>query len=320
MMQTETSEAKRRQRHVVLGSGQIGTGLARLLHARGHEVVSVRRSAKGGADGVQVVVGDVADPAFAKQVAAGADVLYHVMNPAYHRWAAELPKLTDGVLHAAETSGARLVVLDNLYAFGRMGGVAMREDSVEAPCSKKGELRQAMAARLFAAHHAGKARVAIGRASDFVGPEIVQAHIGERFFQRVLAGKAGECMGDPALPHAFSYGPDVVAGLAKLGEDDAALGHAWHLPTLPARAMNDWAVALGKELGRSIRVTSVPGFVVRMLGVFVPEMRELVEMRYQWAEPYLLDDARARATFGLEPTAFEDQVRATAAWAKRAYS
>lgn len=312
-------ESPRRARHVVLGSGQIGAALARHLRDLGHEVVSVRRSTKGAPDGVQAVVGDVADPGFAARIGRDADVLYHVMNPAYHRWPAELPGLTDGALRAAEASGARLVVLDNLYAFGRTGGAPMREDGPQIPCSEKGALRKAMAERLLAAHAAGRARVTIARPSDFVGPEIVQAHLGARFFERILAGKTGECMGDPSLPHAFSYGPDVVAALAVLGADDRALGRAWHLPTGPARSMRDWAEAFGVALGRPVRVAGVPRWAVRLMGVFSPQMRELLEMRYQWEEPYLLDDGPFRATFGLEPTPFAEQVRATADWARRTF-
>lgn len=307
-------------KHVILGSGQIGTELARALRAEGHEVVSVRRNAgKGGADGVRVVGGNVADRTFAAEVARGADVLYHVMNPAYHRWAEELPPLTDGVLHAARTSGARLVVLDNLYMHGRMDGQPMHEGSPQVPCSKKGALRKAMGERFLEAHARGEVRVTIGRASDFVGPGIVQAHFGERFFQRVFAGKAGECLGPTSIPHAFTYGPDVVRGLVTLGREERALGRVWHLPTLPARPVDAWTEALSRALGIPLRTSVVPGWVLSLLGLFVPEMRELKEMRYQWEAPYLVDDTRFREAFGIEPTPFEAQVQATAAWARARY-
>ncbi|MFO0713300.1 MAG: NAD-dependent epimerase/dehydratase family protein [Sandaracinus sp.] len=307
------------ERHVVLGSGQIGSALARSLAAKGHEVIAVRRSAGQGEPGVRQVAGNLADRAFAEEIARGAAVLYHVMNPAYHRWPAELPPLTEGVLHAAKTSGARLVVLDNLYMYGRMNGEPMREDGAQEPCSKKGALRKAMAARFLDASARGELRLAIGRASDFVGPGIVQGHFGERFFQRVFAGKAGEVFGSPVLPHAYTYGPDVVSGLVTLGHDERALGRVWHLPTLEARPVSEWAAALGRAMEIEAKVSEVPGWAVTMLSLVSPMIRELAEMRYQWQAPYRVDDSRFRTTFGAVPTPFDEQIRATAAWARRTY-
>lgn len=313
--------SKSSETHVVLGTGQIGKSLAKKLKDLGHDVVTVRRDAsKGGAEGIRVVAGNLSDRDSAAQIAKGAHVLYHVMNPAYHRWTTELPPMTEGVLHAARTSGARLVVLDNLYMFGRMDGVPMREDSAQNPCSRKGELRKQTAAQYLEAHAKGEVKVTIGRASDFVGPGIVDAHLGQRFFQRVLAGSAGECMGDPSLPHAFTYAPDIVDALIRLGSEPRALGEVWNIPTLEARSMNDWAKALSPYLKRDIRVTTLPSWLVTMLGLFVPAMRELKEMRYQWEEPYRVDDAKFRAAFGMSASPFEEQVKRTAAWVESTWA
>jgi nucleoside-diphosphate-sugar epimerase len=200
-----------------------------------------------------------------------------------------------------------------------MGGAPMRPEGPFEPCSRKGVLRKRLADRLLEAHRAGEVEVAIARGSDFVGPEVVGAHLGDRFFQRVFAGKAGECLGDADLPHAFSYGPDVARGLAALGTAENATGRIWHLPTLEARSMRAWADALGRELGMTVKVQRLPGWVLAAVGVFVPIMRELREMAYQWEEPYLLDDSAFRRELGVEPTPFDEQVRATAAWARDTY-
>lgn len=103
--------------------------------------------------------------------------------------------------------------------------------------------------------------MAIAKASDFVGPGVgLNAHLGARFFERVFAGKAGECFGDPSLPHAFSYGPDVAAALATLGARPEAAGRVWHVPTGEAVSMRDWAAALGRELGVDAKVAPMPGW------------------------------------------------------------
>ncbi len=302
--------------HAILGAGQIGKALARELARRGASVRIAARSPIAPIAGVEALQGDLADPAFAARVGRGARVLYSCTNVPYPAWPTDLPPLISAAIAAARASEAHLVVLDNLYAFGRMGGRPMRPEGPFEPCSRKGALRKRLADELLGA---SGVTVSLARASDFVGPGIVSAHLGERFFRRVLAGKAGECFGDPALPHAFTYGPDVAAGLATLGASAPTESRIWHLPTLAARPMNDWATALGVELGRSVRVSRFPAWASALVGVLSPMVRELGEMRYQWEEPYLVDDADFRAAFGAAPTPFEEQVRATAAWARRTF-
>ncbi|AKF10293.1 Nucleoside-diphosphate-sugar epimerase [Sandaracinus amylolyticus] len=304
---------------MVLGAGQIGTAVARFLAERGHRVRLVARSGGAAIPGVERVRGSVADPAFAAECARGAEVVYSATNVPYDRWHRELAPLVEGAIVAAKSAGARLVVLDNLYAFGRMGGAPMGPEGPFEPCSRKGVLRKQLAERVLAAHHAGEVEAVIARASDFVGPEIVGAHLGERFFTRVLAGSPGECLGDADLPHAFTYGRDVVRGLAALGRAPDVAGRIWHLPTLEARSMRAWGEALGRELGVDVRITKLAGWLLAIAGVVVPIMRELREMTYQWEAPYLVDDSAFRRVLGIEPTPFDEQVRATAAWARAKY-
>src|SRR5687768_7895179 len=117
-----------RSLHVVLGAGQIGTTLARLLAERGHAVRLVARRDGPAIAGVERVLGSVSDPAFAARCATGASTVTSCTNVAYDRWHEELPPLYEGAILAAKSAGARLVVLDNLYAFGRMGGAPMRPE------------------------------------------------------------------------------------------------------------------------------------------------------------------------------------------------
>lgn len=302
---------------VVLGAGQVGTRVAAQLRARGVKVRQVRRS---GAASDEVRVGDVADPRFAEDVGKGASVIVHCAVPPYHQWGALLESLSDGALHAARTSGARLVVLDNLYGYGRVSG-PMTERTPLAPVSRKGELRARIAEKLLAAHRAGDARVSIARASDFYGPGVTLSGVfGERFFQRVLSGKSAETFGDADLPHSYSYVPDVVNGLVTLALDARADGEVWHLPVAPPESTRAWVTRFGKALGRELPVTKVPALALRLMGLFVPAAGEMVEMLYQWQAPFVLDDARFRATFGGQATAPERGVEETVRWAKETYA
>lgn len=315
-MNTTSSISSPSPLHVVLGAGQIGSLLVERLRAHGHRVRVVRKSGGGRPPaGVELLTGDIVDLDFAEAATRGAAVVYDCMNPPYHRWPELLLPMAHGALHGATKAGARLVALDCLYMYGRPDG-PMTEDSPLRPCSTKGRLRVELAELRLDAHRRGRTPVAIARASDFFGAALPYSAWSDRFFERIFAGKPGECMGDPDMPHSYTYAPDVAATLAMLAEHDEAFGRVWHVPTNGAESTRALAERLGRALDLDVRMVRVPKLALRALGVFVPFLREVVEMTYQWEVPFVVDDSRVRQTFGLAPTPIEQAVAETAAWAR----
>lgn len=299
-------------KHVVLGAGQIGSRVAAALVERGEHVVVVRRSARdAGIAGVEVRRGDLGHLAFARSIGRDAAVVYQCTNPAYHRWPAELLPNTEGAIAIAREGGARLVVLDNLYAYGDTGAVARTESSPMSPCSRKGELRRQMAERILSAARESRLAASLVRASDFVGPRLDQAVLGERAISRLLAGSAVEVLGDPEQPHAYTFAPDVAEALLRTA-GLAAPPEIVHVPTLPARSTRAWVEAIAGALGVRPAMRRAPGWLLSAMGLFDPPMGELVEMLYQFERPFLLDDARSRAVLAMEPTPFPAQIAAIA--------
>jgi hypothetical protein len=86
--------------------------------------------------------------------------------PPYNKWPQLFPALTRSILGAAESGGAKLVFADNLYAYRPVDG-RLREDLPALARGRKGRFRADMTAELLGAHRDGRARVAIGRASDY---------------------------------------------------------------------------------------------------------------------------------------------------------
>jgi len=305
--------------HVVFGAGQIGTRVANQLVARGHRVRIVSRGGTSVA-GAERVAGDARDRVFAASAAHGADVVYDTMNPVYQDWQRDLLALGRGSLHAATTAGARLVALDCLYMYGAPAG-PMTETTPSAPCSRKGALRAELAELRLSALGRGEAHVAIARASDFFGPGLPASWWSERFFTRALAGKRVECLGDPDMPHSYTYADDVARALVTLGDVPGA-GDAdgvWHVPTVAAETSRQLAARVGQALGVAIQMARMSPFLLRALGVFAPFMRELPEMAYQWEVPFVIDDGKFRHRFGVMPTPIDEQVAATVAWAQRKF-
>jgi nucleoside-diphosphate-sugar epimerase len=83
--------------------------------------------------------------------------------------------------------------------------------------------------------------------------------------------------------------------------------------------MRAMVARLARALDLPIGVSRMPRLVLRTLGLFSPLLREVAEMAYQWDAPYIIDDSRFRAAFGLTPTPMDAIVGATAAWARATY-
>lgn len=305
--------------HVVFGAGQIGPLLAEILVARGKAVRVVRKSAGAvPVQGVEVVRGDAMDAAFCADAARGAETVYHCMNTPYFArvWAETLPRLQANLVAAAGRAGARLVVLDNLYGYGRPGGRPMNEETPQHPCSRKGAIRAELHDALMAAARRGDARVAVGRASDFYGPGAGNSMLGERILRPLLAGKPAQLLSDPAVVHTYHFTRDVAGALATLGLDAGADG-LWMLPCAPAETTGEMVRLLGAALGRpDPKISQMPSWLLSALALVWPLLREVKEMTYQFEEPYVVDDARFRARFGVAATPLDAGARATAEWLK----
>lgn len=301
--------------HVVFGAGQVGQALVTRLARSGAAVraVSLHRPAAL-ADGVGWRAADVTNPEAATDAAKGASVVYQCLNAPYTQWPRRFPPLQRGVLTAAERADALLVSLENVYGYGPTGGTPMTEDLALAATTVKGRTRAAMTRELLAASHAGRVRIAIGRASDFFGAGVTESTLGERVFANAIAGQRADFIGNPDLLHTYSYVPDIAAGLATLGTDARAVGQVWHLPgpeTVTTRAILE---LIAREVGHPVDIRSVPKLALRALGLVNPMMRALNEMTYEFDELFVLDTTKYQSTFGAAGTPLMTAIAETVAW------
>jgi nucleoside-diphosphate-sugar epimerase len=301
--------------HVVFGVGQVGRALSARLAGLGLavRVLSLHRPAAL-AEGVEWQAVDASEPDAATDAAKGASVVYQCLNAPYTMWPELFPPLQRGVLSAAERNGALLVSLENVYGYGQTGGKPITEDLPLAAMTVKGRTRAAMTLELLTAVDAGRVRIAIGRASDFFGAGVTETTLGERVFANALDDKRADFIGNPDLPHTYSYVPDVAAGLATLGTDERAVGGVWHLPGPETVTTRQVLKLIAGEVGHPVAVRSVPKLALRALGLFNPMMRGLAEMAYEFEEPFVLDTSKYESTFGAAGTPLATAIVSTVAW------
>ena len=128
------------------------------------------------------------------------------------------------------------------------------------------------------------------------------------------AARRADFIGNPDLPHTYSYVPDIAAGLATLGTDPRAVGQVWHLPgpqTVTTRALLDLVAV---QVGHPVAVRSVPKLALRALGLVNPMLRGLAETAYQFDQPFVMETSKYEAAFGSAGTPLAVAVAATVAW------
>jgi nucleoside-diphosphate-sugar epimerase len=218
------------------------------------------------------------------------------------------------VLTGAARAGARLVVLDNLYAYGPPRGQRLVETMAAHPTSAKAATRAAMTDALLHAHRTGRVEVAIGRASDYFGPGATQAALGETVFGRALTGGTAQVMGDPDQPHTYSYTPDVAAGLATLATAPGTTGRIWHLPVPVTRTTRQLVEEVYRLAGHRPHLVAAGRTALLAIGLLQPAMREYRHTLYQFTAPWVVDDSLFRAAFGDCSTPLSEALEATLRW------
>ena len=301
--------------HVVFGTGPVGLAVMDELVAKGVRVKMVNRNGRAKLpQGVEIRGVDATDPERTREVCDGASVVYNCLNAPYNRWPEMFPPLQNGVLEGAAFAGAKLVAIENLYLYGRVGSKPMTEDLPYAATNRKGRTRAVMARDLMAAHEEGKVRVAVGRASDFFGPRGGLSFMGDRVFYPALEGKPAEIFGNLDAPHTYTYLPDIGTGLVILGERDEALGQAWHLPAAETLTTRQFIEMIFEESGQQPRIRSTPKAVFRIIGLFNPIVREFPEIYYEFDEPFVLDHLKFEQAFANHATPLREAIRTTLNW------
>ncbi|HPS63848.1 MAG TPA: NAD-dependent epimerase/dehydratase family protein, partial [Bacteroidales bacterium] len=220
------------------------------------------------------------------------------------------PPFIGAVIDACLKHQARLVFFDNVYMYDKAAIPFMSEGAAVVPPCGKGKVRAQVRAMILEAVEKRGLTALIARAADFYGPENRNSLLEIMVAQNLRKGKKAQAFGDPGRIHTFTYTPDAARATALLGNAPDTWNQEWHVTTTKEKlTMLDWIGLVAKELNTEPKIQKVPVWMVRMLGLFVPVMREFPEMLYQYDRDYLFDSSKIENRFGITATTPVEGIR-----------
>jgi nucleoside-diphosphate-sugar epimerase len=300
-------------------AGAIGRSIAAALRAEGtpYRVVGRSRAALERAFGedplCEIVTWNPDDPVSVRAAARGMETLIYMVGVNY--WQFELhPQLMRKTLAGAIAEGvSRMLLIGTVYPYGRPRSDRIREDHPREPHTFKGRMRLAQEQMLLDADREGRIKATVLRLPDFYGPGVDKSFLHSAFVA-AARGQTANLIGPIDRPHEFVFVPDVGPVVVKLAQTPAAYGRVWHLGGAGVTSQAAIVAEIERQTGRSLRVRAAGKLMLRLLGLFNPMLREMVEMHYLLTDPVILDDSALAGLIGTpKKTPYEEGVRRTLA-------
>ena len=297
----------------ILGAnGTIGSILAKELTKYTSHIRLVSRSPKKVNPTDELFPADLSDSAMVEKAVAGSAIVYLLVGLDYNikTWQEKWPKLMRATIDACIKHNAKLVFFDNVYLYDVKAIPHMTEESPVNPPSKKGAVRREIAEMLMREVKSGKLTALIARAADFYGPDNEKSFLIEVVYKNLKKGKKANWFIDADKKHSFTYTPDAARATALLANTPDAYNQVWHLPTdrnaLTGRQM---AELFMKEMKVQKGTSAMPMWLIKTVGLFIPFMREMPEMIYQYDRDYFFDSSKFEKRFGIQPTSYQQGVK-----------
>jgi nucleoside-diphosphate-sugar epimerase len=303
-------------RTAVAGYGPVGRAVTKELVSRGKAAVVIQRTTpRTLPKGAEFVAADLEVKEQAIRACANVDAVVCAVGIPYRSdvYTRLWPIVMGNLLAASARARARFVFADSLYLYGPQTR-PLTEDMPLTTYGQKPRVRAEITRLWQEAHQAGATQCAAVRASDFYGPDVSTSVISTYCVVRLLAGKPALAPYTPDHPHDFAYVPDFArAIISLLDAPDDAYGQAWHVPNAPTQSLRDLIKLAARLIGTAPRITVLPPALAPLIGLFQPDVRELIEMRFQWDRSYRVDASKFMARFWANATPFEQGLTETIA-------
>jgi nucleoside-diphosphate-sugar epimerase len=301
------------QKAAVLGAtGPTGKYLIRELAGRGIAVRAVSRDEANlarafGDVAVEKVGADMLDGAAAQRAIEGCDLVADCIGLPMER-IADHPVTARNIARAVKLRGARCVQVSSFWAY-----LPLRQPTVSEQHPREGG-PMPVRMRREAEDILQQAGAAIVNLPDFYGPE-VHTSILQRALQEAAEGKPVNWIGSAAVSREHVFVPDAMKATAELALRQEAYGERWIVPTAGPISLQQVGEIVQRHLGREIRVRTAGLFTLRLLSLFVGEIRALLPMVPHYLGPIQYDGSRLRGVLGEVPaTPYKDAIPQTLDW------
>lgn len=297
----------------ILGSGgAIGIELAKALSEYTQKIRLVSRNPEKVNPSDEILSANLLVKEELEKAVKDSEIVYVTIGfpYSYKIWKKNWPKFIQNLLEVCEQEQFKLVFFDNIYMYDKEYLNPTTEQSQINPPSKKGKIRDEISQMILDKIQKGSIEALIVRSADFYGPSIKDTSIlTETVLKPLSQGKTANWLVNDNFKHSFTYTRDAGKATALLGNTKKAYGQIWHLPTATNPLTGkEWIEMIAKKMGQKPKYRVASKFMIRMLGLFIPPMKESVEMLYQYDRDYVFDSSKFRDEFDFEPTSYEDGI------------
>ncbi|MFB6317945.1 NAD-dependent epimerase/dehydratase family protein [Saccharicrinis sp. FJH54] len=293
----------------ILGAGgAIGVELAKALLKYTKDIRLVNRHPEKVNPTDTLMTADLLDQDQLKKAVKGSEIVYVTVGFPYNAkvWQETWPAFMKNVIEACIAEKAKLVFFDNVYMYDPKSLNGMTEETPMNPTSEKGKVRAKLVKMIMENVATGKLNALIARAADFYGPGIDNTSmLNEMVFKPLSKGKRANWMASVDYKHSFTYTPDAGRATALLGNTPDAFNQVWHLPTAGNPPTGrEWIEMIASEFGVKAKYQVAGKFIIKIMGWFVPIMKEMPEMLYQYDRDYVFNSDKFEKRFKVMPTPY----------------
>ncbi|MCK0134867.1 NAD-dependent epimerase/dehydratase family protein [Arenibacter sp. S6351L] len=298
----------------ILGSGgAIGIELAKALKDYTTDIRLVSRNPQKVNDTDKLFSADLLDRTKVFEAVQGSSIVYVTVGFPYNLkvWQQNWPKFIKYVIDACIEYKCKLVFFDNIYMYDLNYLNGMNEETPINPPSKKGKIRAEVAAMIMDKVKEGQLEALIARSADFYGPNIKNSSmLTEMAFKPLSNGKKANWLASLNFKHSFTYTPDAAKATALLGNSAKAFNQVWHLPTASNPFTGkEWIETIAKEMEVKPGIQVASRLIVKIMGLFIPIMREMPEMMYQYDRDYVFNSDKFDSHFSFRTTPYLEGIK-----------